>query len=201
MSKGDSIQKARLIKRENTQSKNGHPSTKITYMWLKDDGTQEQRDVTWVNEYLPPDSQKIYENTKEGGEFVVVKEDKGKGYWFKELRDISTYKPKPAYSPTGKYQGSSRKSGGYDDTGVKVGAARNQAIALLGIKGFADKLAPESTFNLNHVDDLAYEIIKRQAAMEERVRNEGKQSESELKTESHQQNQYPEDNDDSDVPF
>ncbi len=53
---------------------------------------------------------------------------------------------------------------GYDDTGVKVGASRNQAIAFLAAtKG--------AKFTLDDVDTTALEIVKRQASQEEIVRH------------------------------
>ncbi len=51
----------------------------------------------------------------------------------------------------------------YDQTGVKVGASRNQAIAFLAAtKG--------TKFTLDDVDKVAYEIVDRQARQEDNVR-------------------------------
>lgn len=51
----------------------------------------------------------------------------------------------------------------FDNVGIKVGAARNQAIAYLAAQG--------KKFTLDDVDDVAYEIIARQQAQENNIRD------------------------------
>ncbi len=97
---------------------------------------------------------------KAGGTFVVVKTKAGKFWNLTEVVDVSTYveKPKSTYTGTKSYSSST-----YDTTGVKVGAARNQAIAFLAAtKG--------TKFTLDDVDAIAYEIVTRQAKQEDTVR-------------------------------
>lgn len=60
----------------------------------------------------------------------------------------------------------------YDDTGIKVGASRNQAIAFLAA-------TRGNKFTLDDVDKVAMEIVHRQAAQEELVRIDFVMSEDE----------------------
>lgn len=65
----------------------------------------------------------------------------------------------------------------FDDVGVKVGAARNQSIAILSAtKG--------SKFTLDDVDALAYEIVIRQAKQEDNIRNNTNPAEANRETTS-----------------
>lgn len=74
----------------------------------------------------------------------------------------------------------------FDDTGIKVGAARNQAIAYLSAtKGKA--------FTLDDVDATAYEIVERQAAQEETVRSGNNPAKPEALAEQAQQQAYSDD--------
>jgi hypothetical protein len=91
-----------------------------------------------------------------------------------------------------KAQYNNNKGGSYDNTGVKVGAARNQAIAYLA--------AVKDKFNLNDVDEAAYEILERQAAMEKNYKDGINPFEEETKNQQEQDTQDALENDD-DVPF
>lgn len=186
-----SVQKARLVgELEGYLTKTGLHGTKLKYVHMKDDGTEKETTVQMLNKYLNSDSTAVLEKLKIGSEFVVVKEEQGEYWNFKELRDISTYVAKPAWEG-GQKSGYTRQSGGksnYDDTGVKVGASRNQAIAYLAAtKG--------TKFTLDDVDTVAMEIVKRQAAMETAVRKENNTDkaaeENESKTQPYNSNLPP----------
>jgi hypothetical protein len=76
----------------------------------------------------------------------------------------------------------------FDDVGIKVGAARNQAIAYLSAtKG--------TKFTLDDVDATAYEIVERQSAQEATVRAGNNPAKPEALVEQSQQQSY----DDSEV--
>jgi hypothetical protein len=102
---------------------------------------------------------------KAKGEFVVVKTKDGKFWPLTGVLSMDKYVAKPVSTfQKGTYSGGSKSSSGsYDTTGVKVGAARNQAIAFLSAtKG--------PKFTLDDVDIVAYDIVTRQAKQEENVR-------------------------------
>lgn len=82
----------------------------------------------------------------------------------------------------------------FDNVGVKVGAARNQAIAFLS--------ATQGDYTLDNVDEVAYEILQRQAKMEENHRKGINPFEEELAN-AETTNNGPafDDVDDPDVPF
>ena len=67
-------------------------------------------------------------------------------------------------APTGQSNAPQQKKEPFDTVGVKVGAARNQAIAYLSAtKG--------TKFTLEDVDVVAYEIVVRQQAQEDAIRS------------------------------
>lgn len=96
--------------------------------------------------------------TVKPGDIVDITMEKDGNYWnLTKVEDGDTSSVASAGSPV------KSATRAYDDTGVKVGAARNQAIAYLSAtKGKA--------FTLDDVDATAYEIIERQAAQELTVR-------------------------------
>lgn len=86
----------------------------------------------------------------------ISKNDKG-FYNVTQVRPAGTVSAKSAPSRT-----ESRPSAQSNTVGIKVGAARNQAIAFLSAtKG--------KSFSLDDVDAIAYEIVERQAAQEKNV--------------------------------
>lgn len=99
------------------------------------------------------------------GDVVDITIEKDGNYWnltkVESTGSASAQAPQsPAGSSNTTYKAASKP---YDDTGVKVGAARNQAIAYLSAtKGKA--------FTLDDVDATAYEIVERQSAQEATVR-------------------------------
>lgn len=96
------------------------------------------------------------------GDVVEIDLLKEGNYWnLKSIGDAdSTPKATSTYKP---YE---KKSSNNDDnlTGIKVGAARNQAIAFLSATKGAN-------FTLDDVDATAYEIIDRQATQEKTVKS------------------------------
>lgn len=99
------------------------------------------------------------------GDLRDITIEKDGNYW--NLMKVESVGSAPAQAP--------RSSGGssnttykaaskpFDDVGIKVGAARNQAIAYLSAtKG--------KSFTLDDVDATAYEIVERQSAQEATVR-------------------------------
>lgn len=128
---------------------------------------------------LDPDSLKVFTSLKDkatdkkqttGGWYYsglsdvitieMVKDDK---YW--NLTKASTASASNSGSSTQQQQPAKKP---FDDVGVKVGASRNQAIAILG----SFKSGGKGTLveYLNEVDALSYEIVVRQAAQEDNVR-------------------------------
>lgn len=187
-----SIQRAKFLKRENTTTKNGMAGTKITYIHLRDDGTTKENTTQWLNQYLPEDSKKIYEKLKEGDEFVVVKREDGKFWPFQELRDVSTYKPKPVWDGnSSNYKGGNKNhSGGksnYDNLGQQIGNSITNAVNSLG----AGKTVEE-------YKQRALELVLAGDWVREQIENKGKQQDSELRVQSYNQDM---DVDDSSVPF
>jgi len=154
------------------------PGIAIHYKWLNSDDPEKKRTINYFKGGLNPetnpnagDSLEVLSKLKKnnGDRFVVVKEEKpnpqnpSQPYWnLREFKDVSTWEDKPV--STFKKWGTSGGVGKtYDDTGVKVGAARNQAIAFLAAtKG--------TSFTLDDVDKTAELIITRQAAQETKLR-------------------------------
>lgn len=149
--------------------KNGTPAIKVTY--IRQDGEQKgkEQSIKYFVGKLDDVSKEILKTASaSAGLFNVVKEKKpGDEYYnFVKFQAADTFVEKPASTWTGNKGGSWGKSEKkeYDTTGVKVGAARNQAIAFLAAtKG--------SKFTLDDVDSTAYEIVKRQQAQEDAVRS------------------------------
>lgn len=145
------------------------PAVNVNYIRKDGKDAGKQNTVRYLIGTLDDNSGTILKALKKGDEFVVVKEevpnakDPSKPYWnLKEFRAATTFVAKPAYNPGGYGGGGAKKE--YDTTGIKVGAARNQAIAFLAAtKG--------TNFNLDDVDKVAYEIIKRQQIQEDNIRN------------------------------
>lgn len=145
------------------------PIVNVNYVRKDGKDAGKQSTVRYLIGTLDDNSGTILKGLKKGDEFVVVKEevpntkDPAKPYWnLKEFRAATTFVAKPAYNPGGYGGGGAKKE--YDTTGIKVGAARNQAIAFLAAtKG--------TNFNLDDVDKVAYEIIKRQQIQEDNIRN------------------------------
>lgn len=96
--------------------------------------------------------------TAQPGDTIDVTIEKDGNYWnLTKVEDVGT-------TAAVKQQSTNKTSNNqYDTTGVKVGAARNQAIAFLSAtKGKA--------FTLDDVDATAYEIVERQSTQEDAVR-------------------------------
>lgn len=154
------------------------PAVKLKYTRLDGD-TPQDMELQYLLGSLPKESGEVLQATKVGDEFVLVKEE-GKPYtnakgitvtpWnLKEIRNAATFvaKEKKAFTP---YNKAEKKE--YDTTGIKVGAARNQAIALLvGLDKTLFSNTVDRNIVLNIVDEWAYEIIKRQQVQEDNVRN------------------------------
>ena len=97
------------------------------------------------------------------GDTVVIDMAKEGEYWnLTKVTDVTSF---VSSSPNNSSVSTSyaKKSNTYDDTGVKVGASRNQAIAYLAA-------TMGCNFTLDDVDRVAYEIVNRQAAQEANVR-------------------------------
>lgn len=138
----------------------------VTLHYDREDGDKKGANTgKYLKGTLGENSINILKNIKKGDKFVVVKEAKttkdGKQFWnVVELRSADTFVPKEKKEWKGKNNYEKKE---YDQTGVKVGAARNQAIAYLSaIQG--------DNFDLDDVDRIAYEIVRRQAIMEDNVR-------------------------------
>ena len=97
------------------------------------------------------------------------------------------------------------KKGNYDTTGVKVGHARNEAVETLKLlmsinpECFAEYQDLESL--MDHIDQVAYSIVKRQAIQEDTVRKGAKeeQAANEMENKGPSFDDLPEN--DPDVPF
>lgn len=200
-----SIQLAQFIKWEKTTiGPKNTPAVNVTYTRLDGDYAGKELTVRYLVGTLDEASGEVLKSLKAGTKFVVVKEeipnkkDPAKPYWnLKEFRKADTFVEKPAYT-SGKGNYGAKKE--YDTTGVKVGAARNQAIAFLAAtKG--------TNFTLDDVDKIAYEIIKRQQKQEDAVRGGEETTEKINNEENDKQNQqavYLEPEElpfDDDIPF
>lgn len=132
--------------------------------------SEKTKGQTWSYGALAPQLDKesldyfkeLKQRLDQGGqpELVGIEAAKEGNYW--NLKKIG--KPDTStQSQKGSSTNSGTSAGKYDDTGVKVGASRNQAIAFLAAtKG--------TNFTLDDVDQVAYDIVKRQAAQEDNVR-------------------------------
>lgn len=98
------------------------------------------------------------------GDIVDITMEKDGNYWnLTKVEDVGNTASAPSTGGYTKPATTSYSKPAYDDTGVKVGAARNQAIAYLSAtKG--------TKFTLDDVDATAYEIVERQGAQEATVR-------------------------------
>jgi hypothetical protein len=159
-----STQLAEFVKMESTTvGKNNTPANVLHYKRLDDDSNKESK-VTFLVGKVPGASE-VLGAAKVGDHFVLEKEENDKGFWnASAFKPVTEWKPKPKkeYSQSGGYSKGEWKP--KDETGVKVGAARKQAMTFLAAtKG--------KSFTLDDVDTLAYEMLKRQAAQEAVVRN------------------------------
>lgn len=175
-----SQQLGQYTKRESiTLGAKATPATKIIYTRLDGDYAGKETNVTYFTGTLDEASTNVLKSLKEGDKFVINKisapnaKDPTRPFWnLESFSPADTFVEKPAYVPrAGGFTAASKKE--YDQTGVKVGAARNQAIALLtGIdflpKGTTIKNAIQTVLDI--VDQWAYEIVKRQSAMEDNIR-------------------------------
>lgn len=105
---------------------------------------------------------------KENGKLVIVKHKKPESeyYEFTTFEDAVTWVERPVY--TKQWNAGGGRQTQKDSVGVKVGAARNQAIALLSTMNVKAKTEDEW---LDLVDKLANKIIPRQQAQEDTLRN------------------------------
>lgn len=170
MSASKSTQLAEFVKAEKTTvGKNDTPAVNVHYKRLDGEKAGTEMTVRYLVGKLDQDSLAVLKELKPGGKFVVEKEKQGDFWNLTGFKPESEFKAKPAYTGGGNHNkgGYNKSSGGnstYDTTGVKVGAARNQAIAYLAAtKG--------TKFTLDDVDAVAYDIVNRQQTQEENVRN------------------------------
>jgi hypothetical protein len=170
------------------------PAITVTYTRIDGDVPKEQT-VTYLKGSLNDGSKEIISKLAKGDVFVVVKETKANPqnpsspFWnLKEFLSENKWEERPVKTYN-KFGGNKT----YDDTGVKVGAARNQAIAFLAAtKG--------TNFTLDDVDLIAYQIIDRQAAQEATIRAKKDEVNNAVNEQQNQQAaQASEDNDE--VPF
>lgn len=163
-----SVQFAKFVSKESIETKVG-PGIKVTYLRLDGANQTEQKVQYLVGKAK---GSELVSSAKPGDEFLVIKELKGQYWNFKEFQPTTNWtKPKPWHATAGnatseftKSTNTSSQTRNFDDTGIKVGAARNQALAFLGAtKG--------KNFTLDDVDTIAYQIVKRQAEQENNVRN------------------------------
>lgn len=101
---------------------------------------------------LDDESKTILKESNKGDVIAVEIEKQGNFYNLTKVRSAqSAQKQKSTYTEK-------------DNVGIKVGAARNQAIAFLAAtKG--------TKFTLDDVDAIAYEIVERQANQENTIRS------------------------------
>jgi hypothetical protein len=112
----------------------------------------------WTKGNLIPNLDKasldILATAKPGDQVAIELAKNEKGFY--NLTKVATAQN------TNKATAGNTKNSTFDNVGIKVGAARNQAIAFLSAtKGKA--------FTLDDVDRVAYEIVIRQAAQEEAI--------------------------------
>lgn len=158
-----SYQLGEFIKAEKTVvGKNNTPAINVHYKRL--DGMQagKEMSVRYLAGKLDADSTDVLKALKTGDKFTVVKKKEGE-YW-----NLDSFKAEDAHASRPRSAPPQSSGGGYtktekDQTGVKVGAARNQAIAYLAATRGVQ-------FGLDDIDDIAYEIVKRQQVQEDHVR-------------------------------
>jgi hypothetical protein len=123
------------------------------------------------------------------GDIIDITMEKDGNYWnLTKVEDAGASTPAQASNGGGYHKPATSAGKTYDDTGVKVGAARNQAIAYLAAtRGKA--------FTLDDVDATAYEIVERQSAQEATVRAGNNPAKPEALVEQATQQSY----DDSEV--
>lgn len=189
------------------------PAVNVNYIRKDGKDAGKQNTVRYLIGTLDDNSGNILKGLKKGDEFVVVKEevpntkDPAKPYWnLKEFRAATTFVAKPAYNPGG-YGGGAKKE--YDTTGVKVGAARNNAVAILSATGALSGLSIQKALDL--VDDVSFQIVSRQEAQEIKVKKEGIEDADTKKLEGDKLNKESFDQDlekqeieneyDDDIPF
>ncbi len=202
-----SLQKAKHVKLENVVSKNGHQMKKLTYIWLKDDGTEKEVSVQFMGKYLKDEQTiQILQNLKDGSEYVVVKEEEGQYWNFKELRDIKTYQAKEVYNGGNKSSDTRQSSGksSYDPYGATIGMMFNNAVLISLNEGL---LSPEERENqiLTNAKELVNLVQKfeqyARPLLDKRVQNNEKnrhEEEDMSMRSTRYQDQYP---DNSEVPF
>lgn len=166
--------------------KKGTPGKEILYTGL--DGNNKGKaglKAVYLIGTIDDASRKVLASLKSGDKFVVVKTKKpGDEYY-----NVSGFESAEGYTPKAAWTGNKFTEGGastrmsgadryskkeFDTTGIKVGAARNQAIALLtGIDFFpkATTIKDPMKTVLDVVDQWAYEIVKRQQVQEDVVRS------------------------------
>jgi hypothetical protein len=183
--------------------KNGTPAIKVYY--TRQDGEQKgkEQSVQYLVGKLDEASKAILkEASASAGLFNVVKEKKETDEYYNFVRfqaaDTFVEKEKKPWTGGKQWQAEVERNyikgpkKEYDQTGVKVGAARNQAIAFLAAtKG--------SAFTLDDVDEMAYVIVKRQQRQEDLVRSGGLERQQEEEGLSNQQ--HNQDLDDEELPF
>lgn len=205
-----STQLAQFVKWEKTTiGPKNTPAVNVTYTRLDGDYAGKELTVRYLVGTLDEASGEVLKSLKAGTKFVVVKEempnksDPKKPYWnLKEFRKADTFVEKPAYT-SGKGNYGAKKE--YDTTGVKVGAARNNAVAILSATGALSGLSIQKALDL--VDEVSFQIVSRQEAQEIRVKKEGIEDADNKKLESDKQNQQSVDLEpeglafDDDIPF
>jgi hypothetical protein len=109
---------------------------------------------------LPDASRTALKDAKVGDNVEITMEKDG-NYW--NLTEVKAADANTTTTQkTSQQHTTTQTKAPFDNVGVKVGAARNQAIAYLAATGMK--------FTLDTVDDVAYEIISRQQIQEDNVR-------------------------------
>lgn len=154
-----SVQRVKIINKEKIKRAN-HDYILLTYTRLTgDDAGKEKKSGNFLSALVS--SIEVLKVLKPGDECNITKEKKG-DYWNITSIDMGDA---PVVKDRGEYKAkSTNNSGTFDNVGVKVGAARNQAIAFLAATRGKD-------FTLDDVDAIAFEVVTRQQKQEDAVRN------------------------------
>lgn len=145
----------------------GTPGVTLKYIKLEEGKPDKEMSANYIIGQFDTASSEILKSLNKGDKFVVVRALKvtprGEFWNLHALEDASTFVAKPAYTPG---KSNSSYSGG-DNWGLKVGAARKQAVVVLGALGVNTKNI--NTY-LEQLDTLTYELVKRQQIIEDNCR-------------------------------
>jgi len=150
---------------DTTIGKYGTPARIVHYT---DNG--EARKAQYFKGKLDEASVNVLKALKVGDKFTVTKVKAGQYWNLESFGDAANYTPKPAYNGGGGFRKPFEKKE-FDNTGIKVGAARNQALQAMLVQADKYKSMTQEKL-LDALDDIAIEIYRRQAAMEALLKGE-----------------------------